>query len=58
MCFVGWCAREVYELIVYKCIWWLLFSSFTSKMLIFVCVKYRDHARFIASRSSYVMCTI
>ena len=36
------------------CMWWLLFSLFTSKMLVFVCVKYSDHARFIASRTSYM----
>ena len=34
--------------------WWLLFSLFNSKMLVFVCVKYSDHARFIASRTSYL----
>jgi len=51
MCLVGWCAREVYELIAYVVA--AVFISFTSKMLVFVCVKYSDHARFIASRSSY-----
>ena len=41
MCLVGWCAREVCELIVYVA---AAVSSFTSKMLVFVCVKYSDHA--------------
>ena len=26
--------------------WWLLFSLFTSKMLVFVCVKYSDHTQY------------
>ena len=40
------------------CMWWLLISSFIIKMLGFVCVKYSDHARFIASRTSYVLFSI